>query len=176
MILPGLKSASLISIGQLCDDDCDVYLNNKILLAVKDNEVIMEGKRNLNDGLWDIPIQKTTLTKFNHPLPPIHPGLYKSLPRISTANIIKYKKPLPTKNRVAKLLRQFHQLIHENIDYNIIEKQQQTDVRTYLPVKIAPDNPSLSVIIHKKKTHMELAQYLHASCLSPVKINNDYSN
>lgn len=24
MILPGLKSASLISIGQLCDDNCDI--------------------------------------------------------------------------------------------------------------------------------------------------------
>ena len=29
MILPGLKSASLISIGQLCDNECDVLPNKK---------------------------------------------------------------------------------------------------------------------------------------------------
>ena len=35
MILPGLKSASLISIGQLCDDGCNVLLNNRKLYAMK---------------------------------------------------------------------------------------------------------------------------------------------
>ena len=39
MILPGLKSASLISIGQLCDDGCNVLLNNKKLLAIKNNQL-----------------------------------------------------------------------------------------------------------------------------------------
>ena len=46
MILPGLKNASLISISQLCDDDCDVFLNKHTLLTVKDKEVILEGTRN----------------------------------------------------------------------------------------------------------------------------------
>ena len=35
MDLPGLQSASLISIGQLCDDNCRVVLNNKKLVAIK---------------------------------------------------------------------------------------------------------------------------------------------
>ena len=43
MIVPGLKSASFISIGELYDDNCDVYLNRHTLLAVKDNEVILKG-------------------------------------------------------------------------------------------------------------------------------------
>ena len=50
-----------------------------------------------------------------------------------------------------------------------MEKQQLTDAKEYFPVKLAPENPSLSVIIQKKNTHMELAQYFHAACLSPVK-------
>ena len=33
-ILPNLKSASLISIGQLCDDSCEVYLNKSTLQAI----------------------------------------------------------------------------------------------------------------------------------------------
>ena len=56
MILPGLSSASLISIGQLCDDGCNVFLNEKTLLAVKDDKVVLEGIRNRTDNLWDIPV------------------------------------------------------------------------------------------------------------------------
>ena len=42
-ILPGLSSASLISSGQLCDNDCKVFLDKKKLIAVKDDEIILEG-------------------------------------------------------------------------------------------------------------------------------------
>ena len=56
MILPGLQSALLISIGQLCDDNCDVLLNKHTLLTVKEKEVILEGTINQTDGLWDIPV------------------------------------------------------------------------------------------------------------------------
>ena len=43
------KSASLISIGQWCDGNCDVYLNKQILTVVKKREIILEGKRNKTD-------------------------------------------------------------------------------------------------------------------------------
>ena len=42
-ILPQLNSASLISMGQLCDDDCRVVLTKEHLVAVKDNEIILQG-------------------------------------------------------------------------------------------------------------------------------------
>ena len=51
MILPGLNSASLISIGQLCDDQYDVNLNKKIIKAVKDKEIILEETKYHTDGL-----------------------------------------------------------------------------------------------------------------------------
>ena len=99
MILPGLKSASLISIGQLCDDNCDVFLNKHTLLEVKDEEVILEGTRNQADGLWDITVQKTSITN-NFNLLPKHPGLYKSRPRETMASRIQIKSPTPTMNRI----------------------------------------------------------------------------
>ena len=34
-ILPSLKSASLVSLGQLCNDDCEVLLNKKTLTVTK---------------------------------------------------------------------------------------------------------------------------------------------
>ena len=43
MILPQLKSASLISIGQLCDDDCAVILDKQLLVAIKNKKVILTG-------------------------------------------------------------------------------------------------------------------------------------
>ena len=169
MILPNLKGASLISIGQLCDDNCEVHLNKSTLLATKNKEIIMEGIQNPADGLWDIPIQKTILSINNHSLTPLHPGMYKGSATVCSATVPQYKKSVPSKNRVAKQHCHFHELIDENIDWYIMDKQQQTDSKKYLPIKITPDNPSLSVIIHKKKKYMELAQYLHAACLSPVK-------
>ena len=41
------------------------------------------------------------------------------------------------------------------------------DASQYAPVTI--QNPFMAVIVQKKKMHTKLAQYLHASCLSPVK-------
>ena len=64
IVLPNLQSSSLISLGQLCDDNCVVTLDKKNLQVKKNNKVIMNGIRNKNDGLWDIPITKT------------HPGLH----------------------------------------------------------------------------------------------------
>ena len=59
--LPELKSSSLISLGQLCDDNCIVLLDKKNMYAIKEDEVLLQGKRNLPDGLWDIPIPKSTI-------------------------------------------------------------------------------------------------------------------
>ena len=76
MILPQLKSASLISIGQLCDDECDVILNKRVLVAIKNEKVILTGVRNKYDKLWDIPVHKSTISAQNYSFPEIHPSIY----------------------------------------------------------------------------------------------------
>ena len=45
-ILPKLASSSLISLGQLCDDDCVIMLHKKKLLAIKNKEIVLQGIRN----------------------------------------------------------------------------------------------------------------------------------
>jgi len=55
-ILPELKSSSLLSLGQLCDDNCQVLLQKQDLRVFKNNKTIIKGKRNLTDGLWDVNI------------------------------------------------------------------------------------------------------------------------
>ena len=61
-IFPNLASSSLLSIGQLCDDNCIAIFHKDILQVIKDNKVILEGLRNRNDGLWDVPLKPTTST------------------------------------------------------------------------------------------------------------------
>ena len=68
-ILPELRSSSLLFLGQLFDNDCDILLNKKKMYVIKDKELILQGTRNKLDGLWDIPVYKKELNSniFNPP-------------------------------------------------------------------------------------------------------------
>ena len=79
MILPKLTSSSVISMGQLCDDDCKILLNKTTMIAITNNKIILYGTRSPNDKLWDIPIQKRGLTNNNYTMPPIHPAIYQKI-------------------------------------------------------------------------------------------------
>ena len=104
IVLPQLKSASLISLGQLCDDQCIVLLNKKKILVCKNNKEIINGHRNPNNGLWDIPIRSNYV---NHPLiaslykqnQPKHNSIPEFLQKINTINTCgksktRHKKPV----------------------------------------------------------------------------------
>ena len=175
MILPNLRSASLISMGQLCDDGCDVHFNEHALVVMKNKKVVMRGIRNRRDNLWDIPIQKRTISPQNYALPVHRPALHK-----------KYtidKKCVPKRRNAQKIaqkanatiaifrneLNQFEDLTDINFLDNQIKKLQKEQNKTYCKVNLQPDHPSLAVIIRKKQTHVELAQYMHATCFAPVK-------
>ena len=56
IMLPQLKSSSTISLGQLCEDDCNVLLNKTSLKLTKNNEIALEGIRNNSDVFLDTPI------------------------------------------------------------------------------------------------------------------------
>ena len=83
LILPNLNSASLLSLGQICDDGCTVVLTNKKLSVVKNKEVLLQGVRNLQDDIWDIPIKQPNMTTHNYKIPTSHTGSYTN----SVANI-----------------------------------------------------------------------------------------
>ena len=55
-VFPHLSSASLLSLGQLCDDDCKIYLDKQSMKVYKENKLILTGTRNFTDGLWDVSI------------------------------------------------------------------------------------------------------------------------
>ena len=84
MVLLGLKSSSLMSLGQLYNDRCIIGLNSKRLVGVKNNNIVPKGTRNLEDGLWDIPLHKSTIQLFNHHTPRTHAGMYMTRHELST--------------------------------------------------------------------------------------------
>ena len=59
-VLAGITNASLLSIGQLCDDNCIAILDKKKIEIFKDNACVLTGTRNTADGLWDIPLPGAT--------------------------------------------------------------------------------------------------------------------
>ena len=120
--LPQLTSASLISIGKLCDDNCIVTFDKSQMCVYKHNQEIMRGIHNPCDGLWNIPI----------PTQHIH-----------THTLTQQEKFCPQQDTQ-----------HSNI---------------YSAIHLVASHSSLSVIIRKDTTNLDLAQYLHAASFSPVK-------
>ena len=141
-----------MSIGQLCDDGCSIVFNERNLVAIKNNKVILQGTRNYSDGLWDIPIHKKHITCDNYPSLNIHPGIYPS--KITPASKSTISLPIIAKkthdSRLPHHLRNFDQLIQDNINYINIDKQINQDRQQNTKIRIHPNNPSMAVIIHKK--------------------------
>ena len=52
-MLNDLATGFLLSIGQLCDDDCIALFSKYYLKILKNNKVIIKSKRN-NNSLWDV--------------------------------------------------------------------------------------------------------------------------
>ena len=52
--LPTLTKISLLSIGQLCNDNCIAIFTKKKVFIIKLGQLILTGMRNYNDDLWDV--------------------------------------------------------------------------------------------------------------------------
>ena len=69
-VLPSLHN-SLLSIGQLCDDNCIAVFHKRYFFLLKNLKVLLRGLRNFSDGLWDVtlPHHKPTPTTKSHKQP-----------------------------------------------------------------------------------------------------------
>jgi hypothetical protein len=55
LVYPSITNESLLSIGQLCDDNCIALFTKQALHIFKNDNLIMKGIRNQQDRLWDVP-------------------------------------------------------------------------------------------------------------------------
>ena len=60
-VFEDITNASLISIGQLCDDGCEATFDKEKMNVSKNGKKILTGVRNLSDGLWDVKLQPNSL-------------------------------------------------------------------------------------------------------------------
>lgn len=58
-LFPNLHN-NLISIGQLCDDGCEVLFTQSTMTVKKNSNIIFRGHRSTTDGLWNIHLPQTS--------------------------------------------------------------------------------------------------------------------
>ena len=63
LVFPHLTNESLISIGQLCDDNCIVIFTKTKFYVTKNGKFLFQGLRNTKDNLWDLNSHPTQHTK-----------------------------------------------------------------------------------------------------------------
>jgi hypothetical protein len=153
-ILPNLQSANLISLGQLCDDGCIIHLDKNDMKVIKNNTTVLRGLRNHSDGLWDIPIYKSTITP-NCCIQPIKQGMLCAT-QISKPITKCIFKPRTNHNNIPTHLQLLSCLAMDNDFHNAIDKQLRIDD------KYDKSSNNMNIIIRKKETHMNLVRYLHA--------------
>ena len=184
VILPSLKSASLISLGQLCDDNCKVLLDKHKLYAVKKNTLVLQGDRNKDDGLWDIKIPyydvyKKTLQTDNYHQPTTHAAMYTASHHTTRTTTTTSPSKNPRQNSTIKkstfldIFKNLEALISTNeCAYHVnnalkIDRISNTSPSNY--VKATITTPSMSVILRKNETKSDLVNFHHGALFSPVK-------
>jgi hypothetical protein len=53
-VLPGLVHNSLISVGRLCDNGCDVTFNKEAVSVMNNGKFVMIRSRDPHSGLWRV--------------------------------------------------------------------------------------------------------------------------
>ena len=61
-----LKSGTLLSIGQLCDNDCIKIFSKYDVKIIKQDKIFIKGRRTEN-GLWNLPINGLNTTSDQQP-------------------------------------------------------------------------------------------------------------
>ena len=158
-ILKDLKSSSLISIGQLADDGCTTVIRDSTLIVKKNNKIILKGKRNVRDNLYDIPIYqphpnpKTTISSDNYLQPQLH-SIYKKTALLKK-QICSLKSGLISSTPKKKQMP-YHcnHISHKCLD-TLIQTEKHKDQK-------------INVILRKQQTHSDLAEFLHGCACSPV--------
>jgi hypothetical protein len=71
-IFSDVKSGSLVSIGQLCDDNCTALFKKSNVSIIKNGIVIIKGPRNQTNRLWSILLNNSIRETTTNPTSKIH--------------------------------------------------------------------------------------------------------
>ena len=146
MVLPGIKSSSPVSLDHLCDNGCIIGLNSKGLGGVKNDNIVLEGTRNVEHGLCNIPLHKSTIQPFKHHTPKTHTGIYMTRHALTTN--ARRVRTLAPNNQPRQLSAFYVTRIPIKILHKLISKQSRQDATWKLHrVNLNNCHHRLSVIV-----------------------------
>ena len=125
-VLDNLKPGSLISLAQLCDDDCIAIFTNYDVKIVKDREVIITGRRE-SSGLWSIPINPTAKQHQANGI-----LLRTDKPKRELAEYIHATFGSPKESTLLHAIRQSHLITVPGLSTNLISKHLPKSIATSL--------------------------------------------
>jgi hypothetical protein len=72
-VFPSLPNSALVSISQFCDNDFEAKFTKHNVQTFKDSQVILQGHRDSNTGLWQLTLGPTQMTSHDEQaLPAFH--------------------------------------------------------------------------------------------------------
>ena len=127
-VIDELQTGTLISLGQLCDDDVTAVFSKTAVNLLKNNEIIITGKR-LTNGLWSIPLATSSI------VPTIHQAngiLRLDLPKQELAVFHHVTLGSPVVSTLLRAIRRGHLLSFPGLTSDLITKHLPKSVATVL--------------------------------------------
>ena len=123
-VLNDLSNGTLISLANLCDDDCIALFMKYDVTIHKNNQVIINGKR-LSNGLWSLPIQ---------PSPPLQANGILCLDQTKSELAAFHHATLgsPVPSTLLRAIRRGHLVTFPGLTTNLISKHLPKSLATVL--------------------------------------------
>jgi hypothetical protein len=122
-VLNDLQTGTLISLAQLCDDDCIAIFNKYDVKILKNDKVIITGTR-MSNGLWSLPIK-----------PPQHQAngvLRTDKPKQELATYLHAALGSPVPSTLLRAIRRNHLVTFPGLTANLVTKHLPKSLATVL--------------------------------------------
>jgi hypothetical protein len=123
-VLDDLKTGTLISLAQLCDDDCIAIFTKYDVQIVKDDQVIIKGQR-MTNGLWSVPLTQNTTHQANA-------ILRTDKPKQELATYLHATLGSPATSTLLQAIRRTHLTTIPGLTTNLISKHLPESIATRL--------------------------------------------
>jgi hypothetical protein len=122
--LDNLKTGTLISLSQLCDDDCITVFTRYDIKLLKNNEVIITGKH-MPNGLWSLPFDSLVPHQAN--------GILRTdRPKQELSTYLHAALGSPAPSTLLWAIRQGHLITIPSLTTNLISKHLPKSIATTL--------------------------------------------
>ena len=133
-VLDDLKTGTLISLSQLCDDDCIAIFSKYDVKVLKHNNIIITGKR-MPNGLWSLPLTEPSVSHPPTLSPTVHQAnaiLRTDKPKRELAVYLHAALGSPAPSTLLRAIRRGHLTTIPGLTVNLISKHLPKSIATTL--------------------------------------------